>query len=146
MSDSSPHSLLAGFGAVMAAAAIGVAMLLLFAPEFRTHGVVGLALVVGVFIAGMHAAFVGSLLYVFAEARWPLRWWSAALGGFVTGIIPISIFWLFHSAQALASGHSLELLAWLEAVVWLGGSAAVGGLAFRAIYGRDPRLVAEEPS
>lgn len=144
MSDSSPHSLLAGTGAVLAAAATGVAMLVLAAPEFRTHALVGLALFVGVLIAGFHGVFVAGPLYVFAKPRWPLRWWSAALGGYVSGIIPFTIFWLFHTAQALASGYSFEIMAWLEVVVWLGGSGAVGGLVFRAIYGRDPRLIAEQ--
>jgi len=138
MSATSPRPLVAGAAAALVAGLTGVAILLF--PGFASTP--GLILFFGLFIgapiAAAHGAIVGGPLYYFAGRRWPLRWWNAALGGFVTGMIPVTTLWLMQGADGLFAGHPFQVEPVAAALLLFGGSGAVGGLVFRAIRGPRP--------
>lgn len=136
MSGPSIRTALAGFAAALAAAAAAVAMI---EPAFHLTPVQLATITLGGYpLALLHAVFVGGPIYLWAIARWPLRWRSAALGGFVSAVIPVAVFGLIHTLFALVDGRALTIAAWLFAIAWLGSAGVVGGLVFRAICGPRP--------
>ncbi len=146
MTAASTRTVVAGFGAAIAGAAAGVAMLGGVGLSFTPVQFIAVTLIIGFPIAAAHVVIVGSTLYAYAKARFPFHWWSAALGGFVTGATPIMIFATVPLAISLASGRWPEAVGWLSVILWFGCSGVFGGLAFRAIRGRDLGLAVPGPS
>jgi hypothetical protein len=142
MTAASTRSVVAGLGAAIAGAATGVAMLGGIGLWFTPAQFIAVTLMFGFPIAAAHVVIVGSIFYAYAKARWPFRWWSAALGGFVTGVTPIMILDTVPLVISLASGRWLEAVGWLSVILWFGCSGVFGGLAFRAIRGRDLAIAA----
>lgn len=128
-----------GFLTPLAAAATGVAMAVALGVDLGLGGFIGATLIVGFPIALLHGALVAAPFYAMAIARWPLRWWNAALGGAAAGGGPAAvlgtILWTGHIARGEEAG-----LAGLGVLILFGAvPGLVGGLVFRAMRGRDPR-------
>ncbi len=87
-----------------------------------------------VFLFGVPIALIAILVvavpaYLLMRRHWHVRWWNAALAGFIVGMVP---------GVLLGAGTSLEALQ-------VGLAGLVGGLAFWAIVRRprQPRFDAE---
>jgi hypothetical protein len=86
----------------------------------------------GVPVALLHATLIGLPAYVVLSRRWTIRWWSAAIGGALTGGVPAGL--LILGATALGSASLAELAAnlrdrWQFAELFAIAGAA-GGLTF----------------
>lgn len=89
--------------------------------------------IIGAPIALLHVVPIGMPVYAFTVRRWPLRWWSAALGGVLVGIVPTALVALVMVSIQAASGEeaiieSMRLALWLLA--WFGLAGLAGGLTF----------------
>ncbi len=126
----------------LAAAATGVVLFEVIGLRFPVGALIAITLMAGLPIALLHLFIVAAPLYSMAIGRWPLRWWNAALGGFLVGSGPFAIL-----ALMLFGGHVMRGevpdIAGLGIPFLIGGIPGLtGGLVFRAIRGRDPRDVA----
>lgn len=127
----------------LAAAATGVAMLNGLDASPGILSFIGVTLIVGLPIALLHYALVGAPFYSMAIARWPLRWWNAALGGALVGAGPAAILGSILLVGHIARGEAVDP-GGLGAFVLFGGiPGMVGGLVLRASRGCDPRDLAE---
>jgi hypothetical protein len=99
-------------------------------PEMGVLALLGLILVFALPVAAAHALLLGLPLYLLLRLRWPLRWWSAALGGFAVAVIPVSLL-------SLPAGGGISLAAMGE-LATLGWCGLAGGLAFWVVL-RDPQ-------
>lgn len=87
-----------------------------------------------------HAAFFGLPLYLLLRFRGLLPWWSAPLGGFVVGCIPIALLSLVPAADQASTGSTATVVdgmrtaaGWLEyltLVLGAGALGSIGGVAF----------------
>lgn len=123
--------------AIAAPAALGfVSAMLLYAdgPDFpaRLGGWMALSLYFGVPVALFHAFAIALPFYSMLEARWPLRWWSAAIGGALVAMAPATILALVVVAVGAASGGALwqPLVSALALISGLGMAGVAGGLIF----------------
>jgi hypothetical protein len=123
----------------LAAAATGVAMAVLLGIKLEPGVFIGVTLIVGLPIALLHYALIGGPFYAMAIRRWPVRWWSAALGGAFVGAGPATIFTAILLIGHWARGEAPDLLGALSVVPFGGVPGLVAGLVFRASRGRDPR-------
>lgn len=123
---------LAGCVAIFAPALGGAVVVSLLSDRFD-GGFFLLCVMVGIVLAACHAIFIALPLYMLLLDRWPLRWWSAGLAGFLVGAVPMPLL-------ALASSRSVEAL--FSGVLWFGGAGLVSGLVFCAVRGED--LVVED--
>lgn len=123
--------------AAAAAAAASVAIVVAMVAGSELAGIVVLVLLFGVPIALVFVLVFALPLYRHLRRRWPLRWWSAALGGFFVGAVPITLLglpallreMLSDTGPIISSGPPLilrMLLFGLEA----GLPGLVGGLTF----------------
>lgn len=123
----------AGTGAVLAAALAGaVGMEIDGLPTLQYPALFVLAFGVALAIAFLHALFIAAPFYLFLIRRWPLRWWSAGLGGLLIGALP-------SGAMVGATSATWSDAGWR--IAFGGACGLVGGLTFRALRGRDPRKV-----
>ena len=76
--------------AAAAAAAGSVALAVVMLAPLEQAGMAVLFLTFGLPIALFHVFVLGLPLYLRLRRRWPLRWWSAGLGGFFVGAAPIA--------------------------------------------------------
>ena len=93
-------------------------------------GLIIFGLLFGIPIAGMAILILALPAYLLLRTRWHVRWWNAALAGFLVAMAP---------GVLLGGGTSLEALG-------VGLAGLVGGLAFWGIVrGRraHPRIDAE---
>jgi hypothetical protein len=107
--------------------------------------ILAIFLIFGVPLAALHALLLGWPLYLLLRGRWQLRWWHAALAGFLIGAVPLLLL-------NVASGPGVDFYGTSDAVLiehgqytavgWasmLMGAAVtglaglVGGLAFWAM-------------
>jgi len=77
----------------------------------------------GVPVALVPAWVLGLPAYYLLRERWALTWTRAALGGFLVGGVPASLFALTFAQGPLPS---------VEGFLWFGLFGAFGGLGFRA--------------
>jgi len=122
---------------LVAPAAIGLASALtLFAPGpnflLQLRNWVILSMIVGVPIAVFHAFLIATPAYSILQRYLPLRWWSALLGGVLTGTAPAAVIGLVAVTGAALGGGNIgeSLLMMLAILPWLGAAGAVGGLTF----------------
>ncbi len=98
--------------------------------------------IVGAILAAGHMLLLGLPLYGLLSLRWQLRWWSAAIGGFLVGGLPYLVL-LNNSGEysqvgdTVLSEHGRYTAAgWsqlFEMCGWLGLIGALAGLAFWAV-------------
>jgi hypothetical protein len=139
------RSILAGYFAILVASVAGIAVIAWPAiawPVQASH-LIGLSVLVLCYaypIALAHALIIAAPIYaVMMIARWPVRWWNAALVAVVTGAGPIFAFaavWL--PGPLLAGDFDGGWGSSLLMVEFGGGCGLVGGLVFRAVRGPDP--------
>jgi hypothetical protein len=135
----------AAFAASGAAVASVVLSGVLQLPRETAAGWVVLAILFGLPIALFHAFVFGLPIYMRLRRRWRLRWWSAMLGGFLVGGLPLILLSLpaLLSAPVLPDGLPVTLyvppLWWrlLLAIVEAGLPGLVGGLTFWLVLRRS---------
>lgn len=97
--------------------------------------------IVGAILAAGHVALLGLPLYGLLSRRWRLRWWSAAIGGFLVGGLPYLVLLNSPGEYSQIGGTVLSehgrytAAGWrqlFEVCAWLGLIGALAGLAFWA--------------
>lgn len=92
-------------------------------------GLLVVTMLVAMPIAAAHALALGLPFYLLLRRWWRLRWWSAALGGFVVAVVPAGLL-------TLLPENDMTLTAVRE-LAELGLFGMAGGLAFWIVL-RDP--------
>ena len=92
-------------------------------------GLLVMTLLVAMPIAAAHALVLGLPSYLLLRRWWRLRWWSAALGGFVVAVVPAGLL-------GVLAANDISLTAVRE-LAGFGLFGLAGGLAFWAVL-RDP--------
>lgn len=131
-------AIVAALAAVAAAALPGLLQLPL---ETAARWVL-LGVLFGMPIALLHAFAVGLPLYLTVRRRWRLRWWSAAVGGFLTGAVPLLLlrsfagpgfdFYMAGTTVLVEQGRYTWAGWWglLAGSVWTGLAGLLGGISF----------------
>ena len=139
------RSIIALYVAALAASVAGIAVIAWPAiawPVQASHLIAftGLILFIAYPIALAHALVIAVPIYAMMMiARWPVRWWNAALVGVVTGAGPIFVFAaVWRPGPLLAGDFGGGWGSSLLMVEFFGGCGLVGGLVFRALRGPDP--------
>jgi hypothetical protein len=137
-------AIVAALAAVAAAALPGLQL-----PLETAAGWVLLGVLFGTPIALLHAFAVGLPLYLTFRRRWRLRWWSAAVGGFLTGAVPILLlkvftgpgfdFYMAGTTVLVEQGRYTSAGWWglLASSVWTGLAGLLGGISFWLILRRS---------
>ncbi len=125
----------AGLAASLAAAITGAVLSAWLGLDLAPRAYLWVILFFAFPIALGHAAIIGAPLYAAAIAHWPLRWWSAVLGGLVTGMLPVAVVALANAVQMAAAHRAVDSSGLLELLLVPGAAGAVGGLVFRALHG-----------
>lgn len=115
----------------LGAAAFAAALI----PAILSNTLFGLVLLFGSVVAAAHAFMIGLPAYLAFRKAGPLTYPIAALAGFVIGTVPVSVVVLMYSEGGRSGGF--EKVA-MSSVFGLYG--AVGGLAFRAVLGREKQF------
>lgn len=96
-----------------------------------------IAFPLGFIIAFLHALFLGLPAYLVVRRRIVVSWGATAVSGFLVGALPVAVYSLsdleFAPAKAIPAGL-------------FGLCGACGGLAFRAIIGRQEYSQTYDPA
>lgn len=102
-------------------------------------GLAAFFLIAGFVVASFHALVLGVPGYLLLR-KWPLRWWNAALAGFLIGAVPSGLVWLDPGFETYRQGRAVLIengaytaAGWRNYLVWFaiyGAYGVAGGLAF----------------
>lgn len=119
---------IAGFSLASAAAA---------APTILLGSFAVIAFPIGFVLAAAHAFLLGGPIYLMLRRRYEVGFLNSAVLGFLIGALPFAFFTLAMEGPRTAGPQSWAVFNALMPSPIFGALGAIGGLAFRAMIGRN---------